>query len=70
VVNAHNFDCVTCVVDSINDPVGPTSRRHVPGQISEERLADPMWILQQWAKHELHHGRSDLLWQASQVAFG
>ena len=62
-LGVEHDNCVSLLVQLVEDPVRAPTRRPLADEVGAQRLANPAWFSQEVASDELNHGRSDRLGQ-------
>ena len=58
-VDADNGDCSFVVVDSVEDPVGPTASTVDPCEFVSQFSANSLWFENEWTGDEIDHRCGD-----------
>lgn len=69
-VYMHDLDRSDVFNDAVDHSVVTSASRVQPDKLATKGLADSLWVVRQRPEDELDAGRSDLLWQPLQIAFG
>ena len=69
-VDPHYLNGLGLLVYAVDDPIDAASGSEVSAQLSEQRLADSMWVIDQGSDHEFNYGGCDLRWESTEPTFG
>jgi hypothetical protein len=69
VLDADNPNDARVLEHSVDDPVRPTPRGSIPGQLTVERLSEAQWCVEEWPGQYLDHRRGGPLRQPGECSF-